>query len=190
MRITRTYEFDAGHRVMRHGGKCAHIHGHRYKAEFSLEGEVIDDRSSEVHAMVADFGTLKAHMEFVMAPFDHALVLECSDLKFLDPYIGDARNWNEALHVRHGDAAAFWRALMDKTLFPFKHDILNEGVEQEGVHRLVILPTSPTVEALAELFIRKMALRLDAKNIGWMSLGLRLFETPNCWADVTARRGS
>lgn len=32
---TRKLEFDAGHRVMGHEGKCAHLHGHRYVVEIT-----------------------------------------------------------------------------------------------------------------------------------------------------------
>lgn len=32
---TRILEFDAAHRIQNHGGKCQHLHGHRYKAEIT-----------------------------------------------------------------------------------------------------------------------------------------------------------
>ncbi|MEE8246777.1 MAG: 6-carboxytetrahydropterin synthase, partial [Alphaproteobacteria bacterium] len=31
--VTRRLEIDAGHRVMTHGSKCRHLHGHRYVVE-------------------------------------------------------------------------------------------------------------------------------------------------------------
>jgi 6-pyruvoyl-tetrahydropterin synthase len=34
---TRYHEIDAGHRVVGQGGKCEHLHGHRYRNCYALE---------------------------------------------------------------------------------------------------------------------------------------------------------
>jgi 6-pyruvoyltetrahydropterin/6-carboxytetrahydropterin synthase len=36
---TRRLEIDAGHRLMKHEGKCRHIHGHRYVFDITCEGQ-------------------------------------------------------------------------------------------------------------------------------------------------------
>jgi len=38
--ITRRLEFDAGHRIPHHAGKCCHLHGHRYAIELTVSGPV------------------------------------------------------------------------------------------------------------------------------------------------------
>ena len=41
-RIRRWIETDTGHRVPNHKSKCCHLHGHRYRWEAEIEGDVVD----------------------------------------------------------------------------------------------------------------------------------------------------
>jgi len=54
IRITRKIEFDSGHRVLGHEGKCAHLHGHRYVAEITVESAGLDSLGR-----VVDFSVIK-----------------------------------------------------------------------------------------------------------------------------------
>lgn len=54
---TRRLEFDAGHRVMRHESKCAHVHGHRYRVELTCEADQLD-----AVGRVIDFGVVKREL--------------------------------------------------------------------------------------------------------------------------------
>ena len=75
MEVTRVYEWDAGHRVTVHGGKCKHAHGHRYRAEVTY----MLPRTPE-DGMVIDFGILKAAMaEFIDGQLDHAYIAHPAD---------------------------------------------------------------------------------------------------------------
>ena len=40
-RIRRYVETDTGHRVPNHKSKCRHMHGHRYRFEAEIEGDVV-----------------------------------------------------------------------------------------------------------------------------------------------------
>lgn len=51
---TRRLEFDAGHRVLGHGGKCRHPHGHRYVVEVTCWAEQLNEID-----LVIDFGKVK-----------------------------------------------------------------------------------------------------------------------------------
>ena len=51
---TRRLEFDAGHRVLGHQGKCRHPHGHRYAGEVSAIAPELN-----ALGMVTDFALLK-----------------------------------------------------------------------------------------------------------------------------------
>src|SRR5262249_14498003 len=51
---TRLLQFDAGHRVYQHEGKCANLHGHRYTAEITAQAEALDKIGR-----VIDFSVLK-----------------------------------------------------------------------------------------------------------------------------------
>ena len=72
--MTRRLEFDAAHRVTRHGGKCRNLHGHRYVAEFTIEGAVPED------GMIIDFGLVKSIVGgWIDEKLDHGAILTDSD---------------------------------------------------------------------------------------------------------------
>lgn len=84
-------EFDAGHRVPGHKdpdgserpGACSSPHGHRYRVEVAINGDVRPD------GMVLDFGIVKRLlMEKVHDVLDHAMVLADDDplLALLDEH--------------------------------------------------------------------------------------------------------
>lgn len=74
--ITRRFEWDMGHRIPRHGGKCKNFHGHRYVADVSLYDQVNQDESSASFGMVVDFGKIKAEIgEFIDNEWDHVMML-------------------------------------------------------------------------------------------------------------------
>ena len=71
---TRRFEWDSGHRVLGHGGKCRHIHGHRYSAEVTVSAEQLDSLG-----MVLDFSVLKQKVgNWIESSWDHRLLL-CYD---------------------------------------------------------------------------------------------------------------
>ena len=47
--IRRWIETDTGHRVPNHKSKCKHIHGHRYRWEVEIEGDVVADCGGDGH---------------------------------------------------------------------------------------------------------------------------------------------
>lgn len=56
-------EFDAAHQLPYHDGKCARLHGHRWKVEVGLLGVPHEDGSGPASGMVADFGPVKAVLD-------------------------------------------------------------------------------------------------------------------------------
>ena len=42
--IRRYVETDTGHRVPNHKSKCKHLHGHRYRFEAEIEGDVVEEK--------------------------------------------------------------------------------------------------------------------------------------------------
>lgn len=72
---TRRLEFDAGHRVLGHGGKCRHLHGHRYAVEITVQAERVDNLG-----MVIDFGQIKERVgAWIDENLDHRLILNPDD---------------------------------------------------------------------------------------------------------------
>ncbi len=57
--ISKSFEFDAAHQLLDHQGKCAGIHGHRYKLEVTL---VADDPFPQCN-MIKDSYDIKTIVE-------------------------------------------------------------------------------------------------------------------------------
>ena len=75
MRVTRKFEWDSGHRVLGHEGKCKHLHGHRYVAEVTVEAPDLDDLSR-----VIDFSVLKTLIgKWIDEQWDHNILLHEAD---------------------------------------------------------------------------------------------------------------
>jgi 6-pyruvoyltetrahydropterin/6-carboxytetrahydropterin synthase len=142
--ITRRLEFDAGHRIPNHQGQCRHIHGHRYRIEATLTGELNQTAGASDEGMMMDFGHIKAIMqEFIITPWDHSFFV--------------ARN--------------------DQLLIDFLNTIPN--------HKTTILESIPTAENIAKAAFDLLVPHLNEAYQGRIRLKqLRLYETPNCWADI------
>ena len=72
---TRRIQFCAGHRVVGHESKCAHLHGHNYVAFLHAEAEALDSIGR-----VIDFAVLKGTIgHWIEEEWDHGLVLYVAD---------------------------------------------------------------------------------------------------------------
>lgn len=148
MRITRKFEIDAGHRIHGHGGKCRHVHGHRYVIELTVRADELDSLG-----MVVDFGRLKDGFgEFLNSRYDHKLILSTDD----------------PLHeLIHTSPAAGYSAF--------------------GIGSVVWVPVPPTAENLARMmFDDALAYMPDGVTL----CSVRVYETPNCWADYCPKEDS
>jgi 6-pyruvoyltetrahydropterin/6-carboxytetrahydropterin synthase len=68
---TRYHEIDCGHRVVGQGGRCEHLHGHRYTIHFTCEADELN-----AIGMVIDFGVMKARLcQWLEDHWDHRLLL-------------------------------------------------------------------------------------------------------------------
>lgn len=74
--IQKEIEFDAGHRVSSHNGKCRSPHGHRYRVVLGVSGPINDDPKSSEYGMVTDFSFLKQLLAtHVHDKFDHGFIV-------------------------------------------------------------------------------------------------------------------
>jgi 6-pyruvoyltetrahydropterin/6-carboxytetrahydropterin synthase len=145
-RITRRFEFDTAHKVLGHEGKCANLHGHRYRAEVTVDAPMLDSLGR-----VIDFSEIKRVLGgWVDEHWDHATILHYDDP--LSTFYAD-------LHP--DDRRRFF-----------------------GPKPLVRLHCNPTAENLANVLydLAKNQLPQDLKIHR-----VRLYETPNCWADYPDR---
>ncbi len=66
-----------GHRLPFHQGKCVNLHGHSYKAEVMLEGDI------DANGMLLDFYDLKLIVGPLVEQLDHAFMVNESDEKLI-----------------------------------------------------------------------------------------------------------
>lgn len=139
--VTRKIEFDAGHRVLHHEGKCAHLHGHRYVAEITVSSTGLDSISR-----VVDFSVIKSLVgRWVDENWDHNILLHPDD-----PLLSSENHF-----------------------------------EVFGSKRPWVMPQgkNPTAEVMAEVLLKKAKELLTDYSSLTVSK-VRLYETPNCWAEV------
>ena len=74
--IRRYIETDTGHRVPNHKSKCKHLHGHRYRFEAEIEGDVVQTCGVSDEGMLMDFSDISAILtKHVHDVVDHAFVV-------------------------------------------------------------------------------------------------------------------
>ncbi|MGE5547152.1 MAG: 6-carboxytetrahydropterin synthase [Solirubrobacterales bacterium] len=168
-RVTRRIEIDAGHRIMTHGSKCRHVHGHRYAVEAVCEAAGLH-QDGEQTDMVVDFGFLKEEMlKAVDEPCDHGFIAALADRELL------------AMFAPAQAAPQAWIAALAAT------------VEEQGFAtttdtrlgtKLTIVPFQPTAERLARHWYLQLAEPVARRSAGTARLVLvRVWETPNCSAE-------
>ena len=78
--ITKILEWDMGHRVPNHESKCRNLHGHRYKAEITLIGDVVGEKWVSQEWMVIDFSYIKAIAGgYIDTVLDHGYMFQTGD---------------------------------------------------------------------------------------------------------------
>lgn len=162
--ITRKVELDAGHRVPLHDSKCKNIHGHRYVVEATVGSHHLVGKGSET-GMIMDYGFLKQLMvEYIHDVYDHALILAVQDTTLLDVLLPHGHDFRK-----------------------IPTDLNPPFVTYDRVgSKLVIVPEVPTAENLAKQWYDILKPPV-MKKLNWAAGArldrVRVFETPNCWAD-------
>ncbi|MCA1908145.1 MAG: 6-carboxytetrahydropterin synthase [Magnetospirillum sp.] len=168
-RISRRIDIDAGHRIMTHGSKCRHIHGHRYGIEAVCEAASLH-HDGEQTDMVLDFGFLKEEMlRAVDEPCDHGFIAALADMELLTMFAPPGRDiaeWLAALEIQVREKG---EAVTTDTRMKTK---------------LCVVPFQPTAECLARHWYVKLSGPVRERSGGAARLVLvRVFETPNCAAE-------
>ncbi len=127
----RSIDLQYAHRVMRHGGHCATLHGHRGTIEVTVVGQLSE--TGEETDMVVDFGAIEDALLRVKNMLCHTTILER-----LDPMVALFRNIGE-------QQLGLW-------------DMVEDGGEKQPIFQvnsplinLVVVPFAPTAERLAQL---------------------------------------
>lgn len=93
--VTRRIEWDMGHRVPLHDGKCKTPHGHRYAAEITVAGPV------GAAGFVVDFGVIKSRVgQWIDACLDHTTAYQRGD-KLMEAMaaINDSEHWTKPFYA-------------------------------------------------------------------------------------------
>ncbi len=78
--VTKVIEWDMGHRVPNHKNKCRNLHGHRYRLEVSVQGDLCAEAGSSNEGMVFDFGDLKELLrQCISEQLDHVCMYYAED---------------------------------------------------------------------------------------------------------------
>jgi len=76
MKIVKIIEWDMGHRVLHHRSVCRGLHGHRYKVEICVSGDLVSKSGASEEGMVIDFSDIKKiSKQFIQEKLDHAFMI-------------------------------------------------------------------------------------------------------------------
>lgn len=73
-------EFDSAHFLKGYPGKCANIHGHRWRVVCEIETECLITEGIE-EGMVTDFKNIRLALKALAATLDHKLIYQIDTLK-------------------------------------------------------------------------------------------------------------
>lgn len=77
MKIAKEFNWDMGHRLPEHFGKCKNVHGHSYKMIIELDGS-LNEKS-----MVMDYYDLKKLVLPIIENLDHAFMVYKEDKEMI-----------------------------------------------------------------------------------------------------------
>lgn len=70
MTVTKSFTFDAAHKLPGYDGLCANLHGHRWTMDITVEGEI-----NKQSGMILDFSVLKKIVDTaIISRFDHGYI--------------------------------------------------------------------------------------------------------------------
>ena len=80
IRITKKFDFEAGHALYGYDGKCKNLHGHTYRLQVEVTGEL--HATGPKAGMVMDYGDLKAMVNrHIIEPMDHAFIYDTTSAR-------------------------------------------------------------------------------------------------------------
>ncbi|WGE89667.1 6-carboxytetrahydropterin synthase QueD [Actinobacillus arthritidis] len=74
-KIAKEFSFDMAHMLDGHDGKCQNLHGHTYKLQVEVSGNLVSDGAKR--GMVMDYSDLKSVVKHeILDPMDHAYIYD------------------------------------------------------------------------------------------------------------------
>jgi len=78
MKIAKSFDWEMGHRLLFHKGKCKNLHGHSYKLRLEIEGD------PDEQGMLIDFYDVKKIVNPIIENLDHAFMVYKDDKDLID----------------------------------------------------------------------------------------------------------
>ncbi len=72
--------FSAAHHLLNYKGKCENMHGHNWKVEVALKGDILDKSN-----ILVDFKVLKKEVNAIIDYLDHKDINELPEFKGVSP---------------------------------------------------------------------------------------------------------
>ena len=80
LELTKTIEWDMGHRIPNHLGKCKFPHGHRYRLEVTIRGQVSTLKNTSSEGMIYDLSNFKHLLcQKIQDSLDHRFMIYKDD---------------------------------------------------------------------------------------------------------------
>ena len=96
-KLTKSFEFAYGHRLLNYDGKCRYLHGHNGVVEIDVESSKLDNRG-----MVIDFNAIRDLIRrWVEDNMDHKMIL-CTK----DPMVDLLRKFDQPLYLMEDNPTA------------------------------------------------------------------------------------
>lgn len=113
--ITKEFKFEAAHQLPYHKGKCARLHGHSYRVQVTVTGEVIPNELAQSDSgMVMDFYEVsKAMKPLIEDMLDHRSlneILPNPTAENLVLYLVNVLDWQlpGVTHIRVYETESAW----------------------------------------------------------------------------------
>ena len=77
MYISKEFNWEMGHRLVDHPGKCRNVHGHSYRLTVEVEGQ------PDENGMIVDFYVISSAVKPLIEKLDHAFLCHDQDTELL-----------------------------------------------------------------------------------------------------------
>jgi 6-pyruvoyltetrahydropterin/6-carboxytetrahydropterin synthase len=74
-RVSKTFRFEAAHRLPEHDGKCVRMHGHSYRVQVVIAGNHLH-RTGPQTGMLEDFDAINVLVKPIVDAWDHRVLNE------------------------------------------------------------------------------------------------------------------
>lgn len=100
LEVTKSVEWDMGHRIPHHDGQCQYPHGHRYRLEVTLRGAPVTTKEASDEGMIIDFVAFKKVLrEKIHDALDHRFLAYEGDQLLKRAFAGELEKELKILFV-------------------------------------------------------------------------------------------